>query len=211
MPRSSNAVRFDASTCAGATVIHPLIVRLTHWLNAVAMTVMIMSGWQIHNAYPTLPFRFPDVLTIGSGLAGALQWHFAAMWLLAANGAVYVCYGVLSGRFRRKLVPIYPSAVLRDARLALAGKLGHADLSTYNAVQRLLYAGAIGASILIVVSGIAIWKPVQLRPLTTLLGDFDNARLVHFASMTAIVLFLVVHVVMAMLVPSSLRAMLRGR
>ncbi|HKA71996.1 MAG TPA: cytochrome b/b6 domain-containing protein [Xanthobacteraceae bacterium] len=211
MPQSYSAARFEASTRASATVVHPPIVRLTHWLNAVAMIVMIMSGWQIHNAYPTLPFGFPDVLTIGSGLAGALQWHFAAMWLLAANGAVYLSYGVLTGRFRRKLLPIHPSAVLRDIRLALAGKLGHQDLSTYNAVQRLLYAGVIGASILIVVSGIAIWKPVQLRPLTTLLGDFDNARLVHFAAMTAIVLFLVVHVVMAMLVPSSLRAMLRGR
>lgn len=211
MPQSSNAAHFAASARAGGTVVHPLIVRLTHWLNAVAMIVMIMSGWQIHNAYPTLPFRFPDVLTIGSGLAGALQWHFAAMWLLAANGAVYLSYGVLSGRFRRKLLPIHPSAVLRDIRLALTGKLGHQDLSTYNAMQRLLYAGVIGAGILIVASGIAIWKPVQLRPLTTLLGDFDNARLVHFAAMTAIVLFLVVHVVMATLVPSSLHAMLRGR
>ena len=211
MPQSSNAAHFEASARAGGTVVHPLIVRLTHWLNAVAMSVMIMSGWQIHNAYPTLPFRFPDVLTIGSGLAGALQWHFAAMWLLAANGAVYLSYGVLSGRFRRKLLPIHPSAVLRDICLALTGKLGHQDLSTYNAVQRLLYAGVIGAGILIVASGIAIWKPVQLRPLVTLLGDFDNARLVHFASMTAIVLFLVVHVVMATLVPSSLHAMLRGR
>src|SRR5271166_3668234 len=150
-------------------VIHPLIVRLTHWLNAAVMIVMIMSGWQIHNAYPTLPFRIPDVLTIGSGLPGALQWHFAAMWLLAANGTIYVCYGVISGRFRRKLLPISPAEVLRDARAALAGSLGHDDLSTYNAVQRLLYAGVVGAGILIVVSGVAIWKPVQFRLLTTVL------------------------------------------
>src|SRR5262249_56197124 len=109
MPQSSNAAHFEASARAGGTVVHPLIVRLTHWLNAVAMIVMIMSGWQIHNAYPTLSFRFPDVLTIGSGLAGALQWHFAAMWLLAVNGAIYLSYGALSGRFRRELHAIYPS------------------------------------------------------------------------------------------------------
>ena len=193
------------------TVIHPFIVRVTHWLNALATIVMIMSGWQIHNAYPTLSFRFPDVLTLGSGLAGALQWHFAAMWLLAVNGAIYLSYGALSGRFRRKLLPIYPSEVLRDVRSALIGRLGHDDLSVYNAVQRVLYVGVIGAAMLIVISGLAIWKPVQFRILTTLFGDFDNARLIHFASMTGIMLFLMVHVVMALLVPSSLRAMVRGR
>lgn len=192
-------------------VIHPLIVRATHWLNALATVVMIMSGWGIHNAYPTLPFRFPEIVTLGSGLAGALQWHFAAMWLLAINGAVYLSYGALSGRFRRKLLPIYPSDIIRDVRAALTGQLAHDDLSVYNAVQRLLYASVIGAGVLIVISGLAIWKPVQFRILTTLLGDFDAARLIHFASMTAIVLFLAVHVVMALLVPSSLRSMILGR
>lgn len=192
-------------------LIHPLIVRATHWLNALATVVMIMSGWGIHNAYPTLPFRFPEIVTLGSGLAGALQWHFAAMWLLAINGAVYLSYGALSGRFRRKLLPIYPSDIIRDVRAALTGQLAHDDLSVYNAAQRLLYASVIGAGILIVISGIAIWKPVQFRILTTLLGDFDAARLIHFASMTAIVLFLAVHVVMALLVPSSLRSMILGR
>ena len=192
-------------------LIHPLIVRATHWLNALATVVMIMSGWAIHNAYPTLPFRFPEIVTLGSGLAGALQWHFAAMWLLAINGAVYLSYGALSGRFRRKLLPIHPSDIIRDVRAALTGQLAHDDLSVYNAAQRLLYASVIGAGILIVISGIAIWKPVQFRILTTLLGDFDAARLIHFASMTAIALFLAVHVVMALLVPSSLRAMILGR
>src|SRR5262245_51341382 len=124
MPQSYSAARFEASTRASATVVHPPIVRLTHWLNAIAMIVMIMSGWQIHNAYPTLPFGFPDVLTIGSGLAGALQWHFAAMWLLAANGAVYLSYGVLLGRFCRKLLSFQPSARLIDDTLALAEWLG---------------------------------------------------------------------------------------
>jgi thiosulfate reductase cytochrome b subunit len=211
MSVSISTARNTTSAAPGTPAIHPRIVRVAHWVNAVAMVVMIMSGWQIHNAFPTLPFKFPNVLTIGASLAGALQWHFAAMWLLAVNGAMYLCYGFVSGRFRRKLLPIRPREVIRDARAALAGQLGHADLSVYNAVQRLLYAGVIAASILIVVSGVAIWKPVQFRILTILLGDFDTARLVHFAAMTAIVLFLFVHVVMALLVPSSLRAMIRGR
>lgn len=194
-----------------AAPIHPLFVRVSHWINAGVMIVMIGSGWEIHNAYPILPGGFPERLTLGDGLAEALRWHFAAMWLLAINGSLYLLYGFASGRFRRKLLPISPAAVLADVRAALGGRLAHADLSTYNAVQRVLYAGVIGAGLLAVVSGLAIWKPVQLAPLTLALGDFDTARLVHFAAMTAIVLFLVVHVAMALLVPASLRAMLRGR
>jgi thiosulfate reductase cytochrome b subunit len=195
----------------GLSTIHPLIVRITHWVNAVAMVIMITSGWRIHNSYPTLPFQFPGVVTLGSDLPGALQWHFAAMWFLAINGAIYITYGIVSGRFVRKLLPIRPSDIIRDVRAALAGRLGHADLSVYNAVQRLLYAGVIAAGILVVLTGVSIWKPVQLRILTTAFGDFDTARLVHFAAMSVIVLFLIVHVVMALLVPASLRAMIRGR
>ena len=175
------------------------------------MVIMIMSGWQIHNAYPTLPFEFPAVLTLGSDLPGGLQWHFAAMWVLAINGAIYLGYGVASGRFVRKLLPIRPSDIIRDIRAALTGRLGHADLSVYNAVQRLLYTGVIGAGILIVLTGVSIWKPVQIRMLATFFGDFDTARLIHFGAMSIIVLFLIVHVVMALLVPASLRAMIRGR
>jgi len=173
--------------------------------------VMLLSGWQIHNAYPTLPFTFPQSITLGDSLASGLQWHFAAMWVLAANGLIYLAYGLASGRFRRKLFPIRPKEVLRDARAALAGKLGHADLSVYNAVQRLLYAGVIAMGILIVLTGLAIWKPVQFQGLTAFFGDFDTARLIHFLAMCAIALFIAVHVVMALLVPKSLLAMLRGR
>ena len=199
------------SSGRGASAIHPLIVRITHWVNAVAMVIMIMSGWQIHNAYPTLPFEFPAVLTLGSDVPGGLQWHFAAMWVLAINGAIYVGYGIASGRFVRKLLPIRPSDIIRDIRAALTGRLAHANSSVYNAVQRLLYTGVIGAGILIVLTGVSIWKPVQIRILTTLFGDFDTARLIHFGAMSVIVLFLIVHVVMALLVPASLRAMIRGR
>jgi thiosulfate reductase cytochrome b subunit len=192
-------------------MIHPRIVRLTHWINAGAMAVMISSGWAIHNAYPTLPFLFPSSITLGDSLIGGLQWHFAAMWLVMVNGLVYLTYGLLSGRLRHKLLPIWPSAVVRDLRAAFAGRLSHEDISVYNAVQRLLYLGVILASIMVVASGLSIWKPVQLRWLVVLLGDFDNARLVHFAAMSAIVGFVVMHAAMALLVPKTLRAMIRGR
>jgi thiosulfate reductase cytochrome b subunit len=192
-------------------LIHPLIVRLTHWINAGAMAVMISSGWAIHNAYPTLPFLFPSRITLGGSLTGGLQWHFAAMWLVMVNGLVYLAYGLSSGRLRGKLLPITPSAVVGDFRAALAGRLSHEDISVYNAIQRMLYLGVILAGVMVVVSGLSIWKPVQLRWLVMLLGDFDNARLVHFAAMSAIVGFVIVHAAMALLVPKTLRAMIRGR
>ena len=195
---------------AGA-VIHPAWVRVTHWINVVAMVVMIASGWEIYNASPLFPFTFPRGITLGGWLAGALLWHFAAMWLLAVNGLVYIALGIVTGRFRRKLVPIRPGEVLADARAALAGKLAHDDLAVYNAVQKLLYLGVILAGIVIVLSGVAIWKPVQLQELAALFGGYDAARYVHFLAMATIVGFIVIHVVMAFVVPKSLRAMIIGR
>ena len=194
---------------AGA-VIQPAWVRVTHWINVVAMVVMIASGWEIYNASPLFPFTFPRGITLGGWLAGALLWHFAAMWLLAVNGLVYIALGIVTGRFRRKLVPIRPGEVLADARAALAGKLAHDDLAVYNAVQKLLYLGVILAGIVIVLSGVAIWKPVQLQELAALFGGYDAARYVHFLAMATIVGFIVIHVVMAFVVPKSLRAMITG-
>ena len=191
--------------------IHPAWVRITHWINALAMLVMIGSGWQIYNASPLFPFVFPPAITLGGWLAGALLWHFAAMWVLAVNGLVYVALGLATGRFRRKLVPIRPGEVLSDAKAALTGKLAHDDLSVYNAVQKLLYVGVILAGIVIVLSGLAIWKPVQLQELTAVFGGYEAARYVHFFAMAAIVGFSIIHVVMAFVVPKALRAMITGR
>jgi thiosulfate reductase cytochrome b subunit len=192
-------------------VIHPRWVRVTHWLNALTMVVLIGSGWQIYNASPLFPLVFPTGITLGGWLAGALLWHFAAMWLLAVNGLIYAVLGIVTGRFRRKLIPIRPGEVLADARAAFTGKLSYDDLSVYNAVQRLFYVGVIVAGIVVVLSGLAIWKPVQLQQLTAAFGGYDTARYVHFFAMAAIVGFLVVHVIMSVIVPSSLRAMITGR
>jgi len=193
------------------SAIHPLWVRMTHWINAIAMVIMIMSGWQIYNASPLFSFEFPKTITLGGWLAGALLWHFAAMWLFVINGLVYVALGILTGRFRRKLLPIRFGEVVADTRAALTFKLSHDDLSVYNAVQRLLYLGVIVAGFIIVLSGLSIWKPVQLQNLTALFGGYEAARYVHFFAMAAIVGFLVVHVLLAIIVPKSLRAMMTGR
>jgi thiosulfate reductase cytochrome b subunit len=196
---------------AAAPLIHPLWVRVTHWVNALAIFVMIGSGWQIYDASPLFRFHFPPAIALGQWLAGALLWHFAAMWILMINGAIYVTLGIATGRFRRKLFPIRPRDVIDDFLAALRGKLSHEDLTVYNAVQRLLYVGVILAGIVIVLSGLSIWKPVQLKWLTALFGGYDFARYVHFFAMASIVGFLTVHVALALIVPKSLRAMIVGR
>lgn len=208
---SPGALAGGAAGGAAGAVIHPAWVRVAHWTNAVAMLIMIGSGWRIYNASALFPFNFPEAITLGRGLAGALLWHFAAMWLLAVNGLVYLALGFLTGRFQRKLLPIRPREVVGDLRAALTGRLSHDDLSVYNAVQKLLYVGVIAAGIVIILSGVAIWKPVQFQELTALFGGYDAARYVHFCAMAVIVGFLVVHVALAVIVPKSLRAMVRGR
>src|SRR5262245_12479161 len=201
----------DATTAPPPATIHPLWLRVTHWINAVAVIVMIGSGWEIYNASPLFAFAFPQSITLGGWLAGALLWHFAAMWLFVVNGLVYVVLGILTGRFRRKLLPIRLGEIAADMRAALTGRLAHDDLAVYNAVQKLLYLGVIIAGVIIVLSGLAIWKPVQLQELTAVLGGYESARYVHFFAMAAIVGFLLIHVIMAFVVPKSLRAMIIGR
>jgi thiosulfate reductase cytochrome b subunit len=197
---------------AAGPAIHPLWVRVTHWVNALAMFMMIGSGWQIYDASPLFSFiEFPRQIALGDWLAGALLWHFAAMWLLVINGIVYVALGIVTGRFRRKLFPIRPREVVSDFLAALRGKLSYDDLTVYNAVQRLLYVGVLLAGVVIVLSGLSIWKPVQLKWLTAFFGGYDFARYVHFFAMASIVGFLTVHVVLALIVPKSLRAMIVGR
>ena len=208
----SSLAATDSRTETTATrVIQPAWVRTMHWINAVAVILMIMSGWQVYNASPLFSFTFSRAITLGGWLGGALLWHFAAMWLLTVNGLVYLILGFASGRFKRKLLPITPGGVISDTRAALTGKLSHDDLTKYNQVQKLLYAGIIVVGILIVLSGLSIWKPVQLQWLTALFGGYDVARYVHFVCMSAIVAFLIVHVALAVLVPKSLRAMIIGR
>ena len=192
-------------------LVHPLIVRISHWINVIAVLIMVTSGWRIYNASPLFPFRFPNGITLGGWLAGALQWHFAALWLLVINGIVYVTYGVVSGHFRRKLLPISPRAVLRDVASALRGRLAHEDLAVYNAAQRAAYLAIIFCLVLLVLTGLVIWKPVQLHALGVLMGDYEGARYLHFGAMALLVFIVLVHVVMVILVPRTFPSMFTGR
>jgi thiosulfate reductase cytochrome b subunit len=191
--------------------IHPLVVRITHWVNALAILIMVTSGWRIYNASPLFPFRIPNELTLGGWLAGALQWHFAAMWLLVLNGIVYVTYGIVSGHFRRKLFPITPRAVLRDVREAFRGKLAHEDLSMYNAAQRAAYLAIIFCLVVLVLTGLVIWKPVQFHEIGQFMGDYEGARFLHFGAMALMVFIVLVHIAMVILVPRTFPTMITGR
>jgi thiosulfate reductase cytochrome b subunit len=191
--------------------LHPLAIRVMHWTDAVAMLVLILSGWAIYNDEVLFGWlHFPNWMTLVDGPEGALQWHFLAMWVLALNGIAYLVHGLATGRFRRMLLPVRPGEVVSEVRRALALRLSHTDLTRYNAVQRLLYIAIILIGILQVLSGLAIWKPVQLSELAALFYDFQTARLVHFLGMSAIVGFLLVHVALALIVPRTLIAMLTG-
>ncbi|WP_298107450.1 cytochrome b/b6 domain-containing protein [Bradyrhizobium sp.] len=201
----------EQRTATASRVIQPAWVRVMHWTNAVAIILMIMSGLQIYDASPLFnSLTFSRTVTLGGWLGGALLWHFAAMWLLMVNGLAYLVTGFVTGRFKKKLLPISPRGVISDAVAALTFRLSHDDLSKYNQVQRLLYAGIIAVGIVIVLSGLSIWKPVQFQYLTALFGGYDIARYVHFFCMSTIVAFLAIHVLLAVLVPKSLRAMIIG-
>jgi thiosulfate reductase cytochrome b subunit len=203
--------------------LHPVPIRVMHWINAVMILIMIGSGFKIYENQPIFSWiRFPSFLLIGGdpdtafkyngdpGFGGALQWHFLAMWFVVLNGLTYLIYGVVTGRLRRKMFPIRPAEVLEAIREALRFHLSHDDITVYNAVQRLLYVGIILVVIVQVMAGLAIWKPVQFSLLAALFHDFQTARLIHFLGMSAICLFLAVHVLLALLVPRTLVAMVAG-
>lgn len=200
----------ESSASGSAIMVHPLTVRITHWINVAAVFVMAASGWRIYDASPLFRFSFPPDITLGGWLAGALQWHFAAMWLLVINGLIYVGYGIFSGHYRRSFLPIVPNALLRAFADAVHGRLSHA-VGEYNPVQRMAYLGVIALIILVVLSGLVMWKPTQFQALGALLGDYPGARLVHFFCMAAIVLFAVIHVAIVMLVPRTFVPMWSGR
>jgi thiosulfate reductase cytochrome b subunit len=192
-------------------LLHPLPLRVMHWINAVAIFIMIGSGWKIYNDDVIFGFlHFPDSVVIGKWAQHGLQWHFFGMWIFGLNGLVYLTYGIFTGRFRQKLFPISPREVLATAGDALRLRLRHEDLTVYNAVQKSLYLGVMLVGVLIVITGLCLWKPVQFSELADLFGSFQTIRLIHFLCMSAIVVFVLVHVTLALLVPQSLLAMLTG-
>ena len=193
----------------GKILVHTLVVRITHWINVIAILIMIFSGWRIYNASPLFDFKFPRDLTLGGWLGGALQWHFAAMWLLVLNGLAYLLYGIFAGHFKSSFLPLTPQSVWHEFKSALRGRISH-ELGVYNAVQRAAYLGVICVIVALVLSGLAIWKPVQFQEIAALMGGYEGARLVHFVAMALVVLFIIVHVVMVALVPRTFLPMLTG-
>jgi thiosulfate reductase cytochrome b subunit len=189
---------------------HPLPIRIMHWIGAISILCMMLSGWAIYNASPSLPFTFPRWMTLGGWLAGGIAWHITVMWVLFADGGAYLLYGFLSGHFRRDLRPLGPRAVIVDLVAALTGRLGH-RLGHYNAVQRLLYVGVIVLICCSVATGLSIWKPVQLGWLTDLFGGYPFARGIHLAAMIGIALFVAVHLTLVVIFPRTLIAMLVGK
>ena len=204
---------------------HHWVVRLTHWVNVVALTIMIGSGLRIFNAYPAFarrgdtfccyPFEhhpIPAALTFGGWLAGARNWHFAMMWVLVVNGLVYLAFIYTHGEWR-DLVP--RRGVVRDiwemVRFYLTIRKDHPRQGKHNALQRMTYFALPIVGAVAVISGIAIWKPVQLSFLTTLLGGYVWARYWHFLAMLVLVVLSVAHVFMVFAVdPYSLAAMVTG-
>ena len=193
------------------STIHPVWLRLTHWINAIAVILMVLSGWRIFNASPLWSFSFPKGITLGGWLGGGLMWHFAAMWLLVANGLFYLVLNLVSGRFRAKFLPLSPRLLWADTVAALRGKLAHDNIAEYNAVQRAAYLFVALDSVVLVLSGLVLWKSVQFPLLREMLGGYETARRVHFFAMALLVAFVAVHLLMVALVPRTLIAMLRGR
>jgi thiosulfate reductase cytochrome b subunit len=191
--------------------LHPLPVRIMHWINAVVMLVMITSGWGIYDDDVVIRgVHFSQFWRLGDWAAWSLNWHFAGMWFFTINGLIYLIYGFTSGRLQEKLLPIRPADLIQTVLDTLHFKIAHEDITVYNAVQKLLYIIVILAGIYQVITGLAIWKPIQFSGLVSLLGGFQTARVLHFAGMAVIVGFLVVHVALALLVPKTLWAMVTG-
>jgi len=196
----------------GETSIHPLWLRIMHWINATAVMLLVFSGWRIYNATGFMfGFKFPKDITLGGWLGGAIQWHFAAMWLLFGNAILYLIVNIVGGRFGKQFLPLTIGGLWADFVAFIRGKLSHADLSHYNAIQKTAYLFAMADIIVLILSGLVLWKPVQLAGLAWLLGGYELARRIHFFAMVGIVGFTFVHVVMALLVPKTIKAMIWGR
>jgi thiosulfate reductase cytochrome b subunit len=212
MSESATGVATAALKPDDRTSVYPLWLRLMHWANATAVIILILSGWRIYDAtHFMFGFKIPPQWTLGGWLGGALQWHFALMWLFMGNAVVYLVVHIFNGRFKRQFFPLTVPGFIGDVRDFLRGKLSHDDVRHYNTIQKLAYLFAMADIVVLILSGLVLWKSVQLPWLRELLGGYEFARRIHFWAMALMVGFIGVHVVMAVLVPRTIRAMVWGR
>ena len=201
------------------------VIRVTHWVNVVAIVLMAGSGMRIFNAHPAFarpgehfplnPWEghaIPKWLTFGGWLAGARHWHFAAMWLLVANALVYLGFLCLHGEWRT-VTPHRGDAraAIEMIRFYAFARNDHPRQGKHNALQRSTYFAMPVLGAILVLSGLAIWKPVSLHFVTVLFVNYKWARVVHFTAMTLLLLLSLIHVFMVLTVdPYSLRSMVTG-
>lgn len=179
---------------------HPFLIRLTHWINAAALTIMVASGLRIYNASPVFDFKIPEVLTLGGWLAGGREWHFFAMWLFLFNGILWLGYNLLTrhGRQTTLFRPSDAGGVLPMVLYYLRIRKVHPAVRKYNALQKLAYTTVPLAAVGVILTGMAIYWPVQFSGLTRFFGDYDTARVWHFLFMAAIILFVFGHLFMVL-------------
>ena len=177
---------------------HPVFVRVTHWVNFVALAIMVSSGLRIYNASPLFSFGMPSWVTLGGWLAGARMWHFFGMWLFVANGISWVLYNLISrhGRtttlFNRGDVGGVLPMILYYMRI----RKDHPPSRKYNSLQKLAYTTIPIVALGAVTTGVAIYWPVQFGFITSAFGNYDTARVWHFIFMAALVGFFGGHIFM---------------
>jgi thiosulfate reductase cytochrome b subunit len=201
-------------------------VRLTHWANTILLVGMVASGLQIYNAYERFGIRgtrlavpnpfdmhpFPHWARLGGWLAGGLNWHFFLMWPLVLNALLYLGYLIVSRQWRSLLFrprDIVPAIQMQLYYLGLRRK--HPPQGKHNALQKLAYCLIFLLGVASVLTGLALWKPLQLGWLTELVGGYEWARYWHFVAVWLFVAFTLVHVTLVFVVdPASLRGMITG-
>lgn len=186
------------------------LLRITHWLNAFLIIAMMLSGWGVYNGAPSFDFRFPEMLTVGTNAMESSQWHFGFMWLLIIAMSIYLAFGIVTGHFRRHFSWRSEARLLQDIKQAFSFKLKYQP-GVYNAVQRIAYTVVVMLVVVLILSGIALWQPVQFQTLTLLMGDYEATRMVHFIATLLLVGFTILHLLMAFVSPKAIWAMITGK
>ena len=190
--------------------VRPGLLRMSHWLNAILILAMLLSGFGIYNGSPYFHFQFPEFLIIGSTVVESAQWHLALMWIFVTASLAYLIFGIFSGHFRRHFIWASRARLYADIKKALTFKLKYQPHS-YNAIQRIAYSVVCILIVVLVLSGLALWQPVQFQVLTLLMGDYENTRTIHFVATSLLVSFMLIHLSMALAFPRAIWAMITGK